>query len=172
MTRAALVNDGIPAFLAALVLVLVLMLIAVIRLPRWGDTHAEDDEQPDSGPLAHAGPAPDRDAPDSALPGLPARAGPPAPAPGRSRPAHARHGHTRSAPAGPRPLGQQPAGPRPLGQQPAGTSSLSAGGPARSQPGDADLPDRPGGEVPGRGAVRAPRVSGSPPWEPAPRPPG
>ena len=163
MTRAALVNGGVPAFLAALVLILVLMLIAVIRLPRWTDMHAEDDdEQPESGPLAPAWPAPALDAPDGAGPGRHAHARPAAPAPGRPRPAHARHGHTRPAPAGPRPLGPQAAG----------TSSLSAAGPARSQSGDADSPAGPGGQVPWRSTARAPKVSGSPPWEPAPRPPG
>ena len=165
MTRAALVNVGVPAFLEALVLALVLVLIAVIRLPRWTDTHTEEDEQPESGPLVPTWPASDWAAPDSAGPGTPAPAparARPAVGPGRSRPAHAKHGHTRPAPAGPRPLGQQAAG----------TSSLSVGGPARSQSGDADLPARPGGQVPWRGTARAPKVSGSPPWEPAPRPPG
>ncbi len=163
MIRAALVNDGIPAFLAALVVALVLMLIAVIRLPPWTDTHTGEDEQPESGPLAPTWPASDWAVPDQAGPGrlAPVRASPAA-GPGRSRPAHAKHGHTRPVPAGPRPLGQQAAG----------TSSLSVGGPARSQSGDADLPARPGGQVPWRGTVRVPKVSGSPPWEPAPRPPG
>ena len=169
MTRAALVNGGVLAFLAVLVLVLALMLIAVIRLPKWTDTHSEDDEPADSGALAPAWPEPGFDAPHRAGAGLRARARPAAPAPGRSRPAHAKHGHTRPAPAGPLP-------PSPV----TGTSALSVGGPARSRPGGADLPARPGGadlparpggQVPWRGTVRAPQVSGSPPWEPAPRPP-
>ena len=164
MTRAALVNDGVPAFLAVLVLVLVLVLIAVIRLPPWTDMHTEEeDEQPESGPLASTWPASGWPAPGNAGPGRPAPArARPAVGPGRSRPAHAKHGHTRPVPAGPRPPGQQAAG----------TTSLSVGGPARSQSGDADLPARPGGQVPWRGTVRAPKVSGRPPWEPAPRPPG
>ncbi len=163
MTRAALVNDGVLAFLAALVLALVLVLVAVIRLPRWTDTNTEEDEQPESGLLVSTWPASDWAAPDSPGPGRPAPArARPAVGSGRSRPAHAKQGHTRPAPAGRRPLGQQAAG----------TSSLSVGGPARSQSGDADLPARPGGQVPWRGTVRAPMVSGSPPWEPAPRPPG
>jgi len=42
MSRSALVNDGVPAFLVVLVLLLAISLVAVIRLPRWAGP--SDDE--------------------------------------------------------------------------------------------------------------------------------
>jgi hypothetical protein len=165
MSRAALVNDGIPAFLAVLVLVLVLTLIAVIRLPRWTDTHADEDEQPELDQPAAAWPAPGWGVPDPAVADrpVPAAARTAPAASGRTRPAHARHGHGRTGPVGLRPVGQQAAA----------ASVLSLAGSPSSQSGQPGFTSRgTGGPVPWRGTVRAPKVSGSPPWEPAPRPPG
>jgi hypothetical protein len=165
MSRAALVNDGVPAFLAMLVLALVLTVIAVIRLPRWTDTHTDEDEQPEPGQPVSAWPAAGWAVPDPAAADRPApgRAGTAPAASGRTRPAHARHGHGRTGPAGVRPAGQQVLA----------TSALSLAGSPSSQSGEEDFTSRStGGPVPWRGTVRAPKVSGSPPWEPAPRPPG
>ena len=106
MTRAALVNGGVPAFLAALVLVL--MLIAVIRLPRWTDTHAEDDEQPGSGPLAPAWPARRLDARASTGQAFPRAPGPRPQHRGGPGPRTPSTGHTRPVPR--RPAAAQPGG--------------------------------------------------------------
>ena len=86
MTRAALVNGGVLAFLAVLVLVLALMLIAVIRLPKWTDTHSEDDGRP----------TPERWRP-----------------PGRSQALTPRIGPARAFARAPGPRPQRPGGPGP-----------------------------------------------------------
>src|SRR5450755_4007497 len=60
------------------------------------------------------------------------------------------------------------AGPAQGGARPPGTQAGATG-----QSGEPDYPARHvTGPVPGLGTVAAPKVSGSPPWEPAPRPPG
>jgi hypothetical protein len=153
--RAAMINDGIQAFLLLLVLLLLMSLFAVIRLPRW------------------AGPA-DGDGRPAAP--LPARPAPPAPR-------HALPGHAWPAPVWPVPAWPVPAGSRPAGTQSGATPALSF--PVRQPSGQPDPAARPGvdpatypaprpaaGHVPGRATVRSPKVSGSPPWGPAPRPPG
>jgi len=70
------------------------------------------------------------------------------------------------------------AGPAQGGARPPGTQAGAPSGPsvpasATGQSGEPDYPARHvTGPVPGLGTVAAPKVSGSPPWEPAPRPPG
>jgi hypothetical protein len=109
--RATLGPDGIPGFLAFLVLLLAAMLVAVFRLPPGTGPGQEEDEQSGGAP---AGPD---------VPVLP----PPAPPAARWLAETGQTGYVaRHAPAPPPPPG--------------------AAGP--------------------------PRVTGSPPWGPAPRPPG
>ncbi len=140
MSRAALVADGLPAFLDFLVFALVLSMFAVIRTPPWDGTSSDDSE------AASARPAPDQRAP------------------AHPRAAHARPAHVRAAP--------MPAGARPRPQTGTPLAASRAAGPdgQTGQP-DAEAGSA-AGPVPGRGRVRAPKVSGAPPWEPAPRPPG
>ena len=64
MSRSALVNDGVPAFMVLLVLLLAISLVAVIRLPRWAGTPSDDDTQDETG---H--PAPSRAGPRDPVPG-------------------------------------------------------------------------------------------------------
>jgi hypothetical protein len=112
MSRLALANDGVPAFLVLLMLLLAISLVAVIRLPR------------------RAGPS-DDDTHDE---------------PGHPPPKHVRH--TR---AGTRPWQTQagaPSGPPPN---------------ATGQSGEPDPARHVTSPVHGRGAVAAPKVSGSPP---------
>jgi hypothetical protein len=49
MSRSAFVNDGFPAFLVLLVLLLAISLVAVIRLPRWAGSPSDDDTQDETG---------------------------------------------------------------------------------------------------------------------------
>lgn len=150
--RAAMVNDGILSFLILLSLLLVMSLFAVIRLPRWAG--------PPDGDVKPAPPVPAR-------PALP-----PAPR------------HALPGPAWPAPVWPVPAWPVPSGSLPAGTQSGAVPAltfPVTRQPGQPDPAARPATDpavrpatrpVHGRGTVRSPKVSGSPPWEPASRPPG
>jgi hypothetical protein len=157
--RAAMVNDGIMSFLVLLLLLLVMSLFAVIRLPRW------------------AGPADGDGKPASPVPARPAQ--PPAPR-------HARPGHAWPAPVWPVPAWPVAPGSRPAGTQSGAAPELSF--PVTLQPGQPDPAARPATDpaarpatrpatdsaarpAQGRGTVRSPKVSGSPPWEPAPRPP-
>ena len=48
VSRSVLLDDGVPAFLVLLVLLLAISLIAVIRLPRWAGP-SEDDTQDEPG---------------------------------------------------------------------------------------------------------------------------
>ncbi len=121
MSRSALVDDGVPAFLVLVVLLLAISLVAVIRLPRW------------------AGPS-DDDTHDE---------------PGHPPPKNARH--TRAGTRPPETQAGAPSGPPPS---------------ATGQSGESDPARHVTGPVHGRGTVAAPKVSGSPPWEPARKPPG
>ena len=165
--RAAMVNDGIMSFLVLLSLLLVMSLFAVIRLPRW------------------AGPADGDSKPAPPVPARPAQ--PPVPR-------HARPGHAWPAPVWPVPAWPVAPGSRPAGTQSSAVPELSF--PVTLQPGQPDPAARPATDraarpatdpagrpatrpatdsaarpAPGRGTVRSPKVSGSPPWGPAPRPP-
>jgi len=178
-----MINDGVPAFLVALVLVLMLTLVAVVRLPRWTETQSSEDDQPESEPaagqLVSSWPAPDSSAPDWSAPGRPQAAGlaAAASASGRPRGAHAKHAHVRSAPADARQPSNQTAAAPADGPGPSVPSAPAA---PRAQPREAGYAARSGarsagpgaGAVPWRGTVRVPKVSGNPPWEPAPKPPG
>ena len=108
---AALAIDGASSFVVLLVVLLAMMLVAVIRLPRWDGSSPEDANRP--LPAAAAQTAPARPLPQPALP----RRRPPGPRPGdtatmpgdtatMSRPAAtaqaryaARHGGTIPRPA-------------------------------------------------------------------------
>jgi hypothetical protein len=145
-SRAAMVNDGILSLLVLLSLLLVMSLLAVIRLPRWAGP-----------PDGEAKPAP----PVPARPALPA-------------PRHARPGPAWPAPVWPVPASPVPSGSRPAGTQSGAMPALTL--PVTRPPGQPDPAARPATDpatppVHGRGTVRSPKVSGSPPWEPAPRPP-
>jgi hypothetical protein len=55
MSRSAVVNDGVPAFLVLLVLLLAISLVAVIRLPRWaGPSDDDTHDEPGHPPPKHA----------------------------------------------------------------------------------------------------------------------
>lgn len=157
--RAAMINDGILSFLLILLLLLLMSLFAVIRLPRW------------------AGPA---DGDGRPAPPLPARPAPPAPR-------HALPGHAWPAPVWPVPAWPVPSGSRPAGTQPGAAPALSF--PVRRPAGLEEPAARPAEDAAARpatypaprpatasgyarGTARPPKVSGSPPWDPAPRPPG
>lgn len=143
-------NDGVMVFLVFLVLLLAISLVAVVRLPPWAGSPADED-------------APD--APARRVPAhVPAHA---ATSPAPSWPAPT--GPQRSgAPAAVRP----PGGPQPAGIQPGAESARSFPAAAVGQYGGADPAAGPAHRpVPGPGAVHPPVVSGSPPWGPAPKPP-
>jgi hypothetical protein len=114
-------NKAVLIFNAVLILLLAASLLAVIRMPPWTGTTAEDPP----GPLGGQEPG---------------RAGPPDPLPHRAR----------SAAAEP------------------GTAPLPVRAPGQS---GWTGPAVPGAVPPPDGSWR-PRVSGGPPWGPAPRPPG
>ena len=148
-TPLALDNDGVMVFLVFLVLLLAISLVAVVRLPPWAGSPADEDA-----------PAPARRVPAH----VPAHA---ATSPGPAWP----------APTGPQRSGPPPGGPPPAGTQPAGTqtgaeSARSFPAAAAGQYGGPDPAVGPAHRpVPGPGAVRPPAVSGSPPWGPASKPP-
>lgn len=123
--RANVLDDSLVGFLALLVLLLALALIAIIRF-----------EPPERGPIAE----------ETAQAAMPAQAAVPAPA--------YRAPGLPTRPSGQRQVVPTPLPVRPVGQQSAYTAR-HAPGPVRSQ-----------------GAAERPRISGGPPWGPAPRPPG
>lgn len=158
MSRMTLVNDGVPALLLLLLVLLAVSLLAVIRLPRWAGPSPDEDHQP----------VLDEPALESSVFAQPRGRAEPEPAPARAKHAHARAGHSRPAAAAPsaRPRGPQAAA-APAPFVPAGATGQA------DQGGQADFAARRGpGPEPWRGTARAPKVSGRPPWEPAPRPPG
>ena len=55
MSRSALINGGVPAFMVLLVLLLATSLVAVIRLPRRAGSPPDDDTRDEPG---HPGPGP------------------------------------------------------------------------------------------------------------------
>jgi len=128
-TRAALLHDSLVGFLAFLVLLLAMTLIAIIRIkpPERGSVA----EEPVEAPV----PMPHFRAPELPTPDYGPRRVPSVPESGQRR-----------IPPEPLPV-------RPVGQQ--------TGYTARHAP----------GAVPGQGTAARPRVSGGPPWGPAPRPP-
>ena len=58
MSRPALLNDGIAAFLVLLVLLLAMSLVTVSRLPRWASSPPDEDthDEPDHPRLRTPGP--------------------------------------------------------------------------------------------------------------------
>ena len=55
VSRSVLLNDGVPAFLVLLVLLLAISLVAVIRLPRWaGPSDDDTQDEPGHPPPKHA----------------------------------------------------------------------------------------------------------------------
>lgn len=141
--RARVLNDSLVGFLAFLVLLLALSLITIIRIKP---------PPPQRGPAA--------DEPVQAPVPMPAFRSPGYPAP---------EPRQRRVPPGPLPV--RPVAQRPVGQQP-GYAARHA---PREVPGQDAVPGQgaaPGqGAVPGQGTAARPRVSGAPPWGPAPRPP-
>ncbi len=124
VSGSVLLNDGVPAFLVLLVLLLAISLVAVIRLPRW-DGPSDDNSQDEPG---HPAPK-----------------------------------NTRRTPAGTRPPETQAGAP----------SGRSVPASATGHSGEPDYPARHVTDpVHGRGTVASPKVSGSPPWEPARKPRG
>ncbi len=121
MSRSALVNNGVPAFLVLVVLLLAISLVAVIRLPRWAGP-SDDDTHDEPG-----------------------------------HPPQARPAHTSRYPSVAKTQARAPSGPPPS---------------ATGQSGEPDPARHVTSPVHGRGTVAAPKVSGSPPWEPARKPPG
>jgi hypothetical protein len=155
--RARVLNDSLVGFLWLLVLLLALSLMTIIRIKP--PERAAAAEEPAQGPVPIFRP-----------PGLPApesmqRRVAPAPLPMRSA---ARPGVTQpplsQRPVGQRPVGQRPVGHRPAGQQP-GYAARHA---PRDVPGQDAVPGQ--GAAQGQGAAARPRVSGGPPWGPAPKP--
>ena len=146
----ALDNDGVMVFLVFLVLLLAISLVAVVRLPPWAGSPADEDA-PDTPP--RRGPA-----------HVPAHA---ATSPGPAWPAPT--GPQRSgAPAAVGP----PGGPQPAGSQPGAESALSFPAATVDPYGGPDPAAGPAHRaVPASGVFRPPVVSGSPPWGPAPKPP-
>jgi len=142
--RARVLNDSLVGFLWFLVVLLALSLITIIRVkpPERASTAEEPAQAPVPMPIFRA---PGPPAPESMQ-----RRVPPAPLPMRP---------VTQRPVGQRPVGQRPVGQRPVGQQP--------GYAGRHAPRDVPGQDA----VPGQGAAGRPRVSGGPPWDPAPRPP-
>jgi hypothetical protein len=147
-------NDSLVGFLWLLVLLLALSLITIIRIkpPERASAADEPAQAPVPMPIFRA-------------PGLPTaepmqRRVPQAPLPVRpvTRPA------VTQPPVSQRHVGQRPVGQRPVGQRPAGQQPGYA---ARHAPRDVPGQDA----VPGQAAAARPRVSGGPPWGPAPRPP-
>jgi hypothetical protein len=142
-SRTALVDDILVGFLAFLALLLVLALIAIIRFqPPERTPVAEEPSQATVPPPT----------PAHWVPGVPA------PPSGQRRigpPAQPRQRHVAPAPQPrPRPVSPAPLPVRVPGQQ-AGYAARHAPGPAPSQ-----------------STAERPRVTGGPPWGPAPRPPG
>jgi hypothetical protein len=117
LTSAALLDDALVAFMALLVLLLVLSLVVIVRL-----------EPPERSTVAEETPEPAVPVPAYAGPGLQA------PQPG--------HRQVASAPLPVRPVGQQPS----------------------------YAPRHGYGQVTSPGITTRPRVTGGPPWGPAPRP--
>jgi hypothetical protein len=138
-------DDSLLGFLALLALLLVLALIAIIRFEPPERAYAAEE------PAQAAVPAPAVEPPRWA-PGVPA----PQPGPRRVAPAP-QPGRHHVAPASqprPRPVTPVPLPVRVPGQQP-GYTARHAPNAASSQ-----------------GTPERPRVTGGPPWGPAPRPPG
>jgi hypothetical protein len=152
---ATLANDGAGTFVVLLAVLLAVMLIAVMRAPRWDASATEDTD-------------------DDATRPLPAAAEPSRPVPSRPVPAHSRAAHplagvadgqAQAAAAIARAAAVLPAW-RPPGPQSRDTSAM---------PGPAAAPGRGPASYPARhvaGTLPRPQVTGSPPWGPASKPPG
>jgi hypothetical protein len=149
--RAALANDSLLGFLAFLTLLLLLALIAIVRFEQPERESVEDEPADAATPAAPYWPS-----------------GYPTPPPGQRHVAAPQPGQRRAAPLlqpGQRRLGQatqprqRPVAPVPL---PVRVPGQQAGYTARHGPGAA----------PSQSTSDRPRVSGGPPWGPAPRPPG
>lgn len=90
-----------------------------------------------------------------------------------ARPEAVRLNPARTAPAPAPPHVPAPARTRQPAGAGGGTSALAFLGGAAGQPGRTKYaPRHVAGTEPGRATIRAPKVSGRPPWGPAPRPPG
>ena len=153
--RARVLNDSLVGFLVFLALMLAMSLITIIRI--------KPPERPSAADEPAEAPAP---MPIYRAPGLPApesmqRRVPPTSLPVRpvTRPL-----------VGQRPVGQPPVGQRRVGQRPVGPQpGYAARHAPRDVPGQGAAAGQ--GAAPGQGAAARPRVSGGPPWGPAPRPP-
>jgi hypothetical protein len=143
VTRTAIADDSLIGFLAFLGLLLVLALIAIVRFePPERTSIAEEPAQ-----AASPAPAPANWALAGATPQSGQRRMVPAAQSGR-------HHVAAASPSRPRPVAPAPLPVRVPGQQP--------GYSARHAP----------GAGPGQGSPDRPRITGGPPWGPAPRPPG
>ena len=149
----ALANRGAVGFVALLVVLLAAMLLAVIRAPGRDDSPPED-----------AG-----DAEDVTWP-LPAVRAPSRPVPVPFRPADAQaravDAQARAAAVIARAAAVLPARPAP-GRQPGDAAAIPLPAAAAGQPAHARYPARHVAD-----ALPRPQVTGGPPWEPAPMPPG
>ncbi len=145
MSHTALVSDGLLLIVAVLTLLLVMFLFAVIRM---GPEPADSAGPPPPGPPPRELTVPELTAPELTAPELAApELAAPGPAPG------------------------SPVPPVPPARRPLWTSTSPARAAGQSGgAGDAARPEE--APAPRQNVIRPPRVSGSPPWEPAPKPPG
>jgi hypothetical protein len=153
---AAVANDGIRWFVVLLVVLLAIMLVAVIRTPGWEGSSEED------------------------TPPQPATAAPSRPVDAQARSGGEVRNRRNSGTAAPsRPLDPQARAAAAIARAAVVLPARRAPGPmpvpavATSQPNyDGYAARHVAGPMPGEDTIPQPKVSGGPPWEQAPKPPG